>query len=285
LGIFKTTVRGVFGPHSKVAVRILDTASRLRRNSTDRFLDPPVPLFIPEQSMLVIWSAKCASSLTFIWYLSTLGLLNDLLASGLKPHVYRAHRLPQLSFRPPPKMLDDTFIVHVVRDPYLRTVSSYRQMLATGYADKRLGSFEGERLDRQTGFSFSRFLDYLETIDLARANIHHKLQRHRIEEVKCADRVINISKQNPLAEFNRLERERGMRETDFVSLRGLLESQDERPKATPFPEGDVTDLRLNANAALGLAPWPDYRQFLNTATRRRIKQLYAPDFDAFGDYF
>jgi len=288
LGLFKTMVRGAFGPHSQAARQILDSAGRLRLSLTDRFLDVPIPLVNVEKSMLVLWSAKSASSTTLLWYFGTVGLLDDVRASGLLPHAYRALRLPSTDVFKRGRMakiLDDYFVVHVVRDPSLRAVSSYRHTLATGYADKRFALLPGGRLDRQTGFCFSRYLDYLDTIDLGRANVHHKLQRHRIEEVKKADRVINVSRQDLFAELNRLERERGMAVTDFSSFGDLLVHQERRrARQTRFPEGDVADLPLDVAAARGLTPWPDYHQFLNASTTRRIERLYAPDFEAFADH-
>lgn len=236
--------------------------------------------------MLVIWSAKCASSTTIVWCLSTVGLLDDVLASGLTPHDYRGNRYPltEVSKRSSAKIIDDCWIVHVIRDPYLRAVSSYRHTLATGYADKRLKLLQRPRLDRQPGFSFAQFLDYLETIDLKGANIHHKLQVHPIEAIKPADHVINISRQNLLSELNRIEAEHGMPVTDFRTFGRLLTREgDRRAKVSPVV-GNAAELPLNVAAAMGRLPWPEYEQFLDPATKRRIERLYAPDFEAFAPY-
>jgi hypothetical protein len=284
MGLFKTAVRQYFGPNSQTAKRLIDTTNRLRLPLTDRLLDLPAPLVNSEHSMLVLWNAKSASSTTLLWYFASLGLLDDVIASGLSPHAYRGQRFPGTGAHKrnrATKVLDDYFVVHVIRDPYLRAVSSYRHTLATGYADKRLAG----RLDRRAGFSFSRYLDYLQSIDLARANVHHKLQRHRVEELRRADRVINVSRQDLLVELNRLERERGMKVTDFSAFGDLLEQQEtRRARETGFSGEDVADRPLDVAAARGEAPWPHYRQFLNPTTRGRIELLYAPDFQLFRDY-
>jgi len=85
-----------------------------------------------------------------------------------------------------------------------------------------------------------------------------------------------------LTELNRLERELRMRQTDFSTFDRLLKkASDRRAKMTPVT-GDAVDLPLNSAAASGAAPWPDYQQFLDATTRRRIERLYGPDFEAFG---
>ena len=236
---------------------------------------------------MVVWSAKSASSLAFIWYLATVGLLEDYRASNMSSHAYRGLRLARSDIvqRGKAKVLDDYWIVHILRDPYLRAVSSYRHALASGYADKRVGPASDKPLNRIEGFSFSRFLDYLETIDLSRANVHHRLQLHRVERIKPPDTVINISRQDLLVELNRLEEERRMPRTDFGTFGAFLKTEEKRrAKVTHFDGKDMTEIALNSAAAQGRAAWPTYEQLLNATTRRRIERLYADDFAMFGPH-
>jgi hypothetical protein len=283
----KAIVRKAFGPQSEAARRILDHTQRLRRPLANALLEPPQPWLNPDRSLMVVWSAKSASSLAFIWYLATVGLLDDYRASGMSSHEYRGKRLARSDVvqRGRSKLLDDYWIVHILRDPYLRAVSSYRHALATGYADKRIGPRSGGSLDRKEGFSFARYLDYLETIDLRGANVHHRLQLHRVERIKPPDTVINISRQDLLVELNRLEELRGMPSTDFGTFGPFLQTEEKRrAKVTPFDGKDMTETAFNVAAAQGHAAWPTYEQLLNAATRRRIERLYADDFAMFGAY-
>jgi len=247
----------------------------------------PVPLLAPDQSLLIVWSAKSACSLTFVWYLGLVGLLDQYRASGMSPHEYRGrHYMTSDAFRRGKgKVLDDYHVVHVIRDPFLRAVSCYRHVLARAVADKRFRAFEGGELDRRQGFSFSRYLDFLETLDLAHTNLHHRLQVHRIERIRGPDRVINISKGRLLPELNRLEIDRGIEPTDFSKLDWALGVEERRrAKTTAFAADAVPDLPLTPAAAVGRAPWPNYDQFLTAKTRRRIETLYAADFQAFSAY-
>jgi hypothetical protein len=266
---------------------MLSASQRVRLALQDPLLALPVPLLHPDKSLLVLWSAKSACSLTFVWYLKTVGLLDDYRASGFAPHEYRGkHYLKSDVFaRGRRKLLDDYYVVHVIRDPYLRAVSCYRHVLAHGFAEKRFKTFEDGTLDRRRGFSFSRYLDFLETLDLARTNLHHRQQLHRLERIKPPDRVINISNGNFLQELNLLEGEHSLPPTNFADL-GWLLTQEERRKAktTAFVGDGVADQPLDAAAAAGYAPWPNYEQFLAKPMRHRIEQLYAADFKAFGRY-
>jgi hypothetical protein len=249
MGAFKATVREMLGPGPR-AERVLDTAYRIRRPWSDPLLEPPVPWLAPGVPLLVIWSAKSACSLTFVWYLSLVGQLDQFRASGESPHEYRGRRyMSSDAFkRGKRRVLDDYRVVHVIRDPYLRAVSSFRHALATGFADRRSAMLD-RRLDRQEGVSFSRYLDFLEELDPNRWNVHFRQQFHRIERIKPADYVINISKVTLLDELNNLEEELGLPRTDFAALGSILQKEEERrAKTTPFV-GDVANRPLDVPAA------------------------------------
>jgi len=266
---------------------VLSASQRIRLALRDPLLTLPIPLLNPDKSLLVLWSAKSACSLTFVWYLKTVGLLDHFRASGCSPHEYRArHYLRSDAFaRGSRKVLDDYFVVHVIRDPYLRTVSCYRHALAHPFAEKRFSAFEDGSLDRHRGFSFSRYLDFLETLDLAGTNLHHRQQLHGIERIKLPDHVINISKGNFLQELNLLEHRLGLPQTNFAELGWLLEREEGRKaKTSAFGEDRVANQPFNAAAAAGRAPWPNYEQFLTKPIRRRIEHLYAADFKTFGHH-
>jgi hypothetical protein len=164
-------------------------------------------------------------------------------------------------------------------------VSCYRHALAHEFAEKRFRAFGGGKLSRREGFSFNAYLDFLETLDLAHTNLHHRQQLHRIERIRAPDRVINISNGRLLQELNRLESECGIDPTDFSKLDWAIGVEEERrAKTTPFAPQGVPDLPLTPTAAIGKAPWPDYAQFLTAKTRQRIEDLYAADFQAFSAY-
>jgi len=287
LGILKSAIRSALGEENVGAKRMVALSQRIRQAFQDPMLDAPIPLLDPDRSLLILWSAKSACSLLFVWHLKTVGLLDDYRASGCPPHEYRGTRYLQsdVFVRGRERVLDDYRVLHVIRDPCLRAVSCYRHVLAFKFADKRFKTFRGGDLDRRRGFSFSRYLDFLGTLDLSRTNIHHRQQLHRVESLKPADRVINISKGGLFQDLNRLEEELGTPRTDFSELGGELRREEGRKaKTIQFAEGSVPDHPFDAAAAAGRGPWPDYGQFLTPSVRRRIERLYAADFEAFAAY-
>jgi hypothetical protein len=284
MGLLKTAVHKTLGPDSPSARRVLNTVHRIR-HSRDPLMVPPVPWLAPDSSLLIVWSAKSACSLTYTWYLSHIGQLDDYLASGESPHEYRGKRyLNSDAFRRGRRrMLDDYRIVHILRDPYLRAISSYRHALATGFADKRFLALDPD-VNRQSGFAFSQFLDFLDMLDPERWNAHYRQQLHPIERIKPADYVINISKVSYPGVLNDLEEELGLPRTDFGRFGQILKTEERRRAKTKAFARDVADQPLSAAAARGRGPWPDYEQFLTVPIRRRIERLYAADFEAFAPY-
>jgi Sulfotransferase family len=260
---------------------------RLRRTWQGPLAEPPRPLLDPDHGVMVVWAAKAACTASFVWFSGLVGMQDDLRRSRMSPHRYRQTRYygSELYRRGRAKPLAGYLVLHILRDPYTRTVSSYRQALKTGYLDKRLATLPAGPLDSRTGFSFLQFLDYLETIDLEQANIHHRLQWHAVEDKKGPDRVINISRQDLFAELNRLEGELALAPTDFTAL-GWLHARESRRKARTelFVGAEVAERRFDHEAGIGRRPWPDYEQFLSAPVRRRIERLYAKDFEAFEAY-
>lgn len=247
----------------------------------------PRALLHPDARLLVLWSAKSACTTTFVWFARVSGQLEALRASGKKPHKFRAQDYygSELHRRGLEIPLGEYRIVQIIRDPYSRAVSSYRHALNTGYEDERLASSAVGPLDRWRGFSFSRFLDYLETLDLDEANPHHKPQWHPIDADRVPDRIINISRQNLFAELNGAEAEFGLPHTPFDELDWLHAFEGKRKaKEVPFDGADVPDTPFDEMAARGDKPWPKYGQFLTEPIRRRIETLYARDFEGFAGY-
>jgi hypothetical protein len=284
---WKDAVRKVAGANNPATLATFRLAGRLGRKFRGPLLDAPRPWLNPDDGIMVVWSAKCACTTTFLWFLNSLGRLDAFRASGKTPHRYRAEDYyPSETYRAGrAKPLRDYWTLHVIRDPFLRAVSSYRQALGSGYADKRFAQSRLGSVDRQAGFSFSQFLDYLQTVDLAQTNIHHKLQLHRIEARKWPDRIINISRQDLIAELDRVSLERNVPRLQASDLAWLTEREHRRMARTErYPDTNVAGIRLGIDAALGRRSWPDYHQFLDGATRRRIETLYARDFEAFAEW-
>jgi hypothetical protein len=242
----------------------------------------PRPLLDPDRRLMFLWSAKSACTTTFVWFAHSIGQLADLKASGQKVHQYRKNIYydSPLHERGRAIPLQDYRIVHVMRDPAARAVSSYRHALRTGYEDSRLSAYKGAALDRQKGFSFNQFLAYLETLDLTTCNQHHRLQRHPIELSREPDQVIDVSTQDLLAELDKIGAGFGLAPIPSDAMTWLHDLEGRRAvKPGEPPTENVPDTPFDEAAARGNRPWPGTSAFLTPETRARIAKLYAPDFD------
>jgi hypothetical protein len=267
--------------------KILAALHRARNALTNPLRAEPPPWLDPDHNIMVLWSAKSACTTSFVWFASCAGFIDDLRESGKHPHRYRRedYMHSDLYRAGLVRMVDDYRVIHVIRDPYQRAVSSYRHMLKHA-SDRHRSGLRGGHGDGSSGFSFSQFLDYLETLDLTSTNVHVKAQRHAVERIKAPDFIINISKQDLLCELARLERELGLPATDLEALEPAIERQSRRKaKTIPFAKADdVGKIAFSKQAAKGNSPFPDYEQFLSPDNKRRIERLYEADFDFFQPY-
>lgn len=251
------------------------------------FLDTtPRPLVHPSTDLMVVWSAKSACTTTFAWFAAVTGMIEDLRASGLTPHKYRITRYfrseayRRAAARDPRRLA----VVHVGRDPAQRAVSSYRHLVRTGYDEKNFARHPPPRpLDRRAGFSFNAFLDYLETLDLATCNTHHRRQWHPVETVSPPREVIDIGRTDLFTALNDVARRFGLPAVDFAALDWLHALEQRRKAVTGSFEGvSIPDLALDVAAARGQKPWPETAAFLTPETLPRIRRLYAVDYDRLG---
>ena len=261
-----------------------EAVKALKRAWAGPLAQTPRPWLNPDRNMMVLWSAKSACTTSFVWFLNSIGWLEDFRRSRSYAHRFRRdiYEKSDLVRRGRAKLIDDYTILHIIRDPYTRAVSSYRQALKFGFADRGSYSLPGSPLDRNAGFSFTEFLDVLGEVDLTRGNVHWKLQVHPVEALRRPERVINISRQDLFEELTRVEEEFGLPHTDCASL-DWLHRQEARRKSRPdaAASGDSSDVPFTRADAEGQRPWPDYQRFLTPAVRRRIERLYARDFEAF----
>ena len=147
----------------------------------------PKALLDGETRSLVSWSPKSACTVVLMWHLQRLGLLGDAKDYHRWPHRYRqrvlyrsskyAHAQKQAS-REGPELWT---YVKVVRDPWGRCISSYRQALKTGYANQTMSKVLGRAISHEAGFSFETFLEFLGKIDLTTSNPHHRFQAHDLD--------------------------------------------------------------------------------------------------------
>lgn len=242
------------------------------------------PLFNRARRFGVLWSPKSASATTLVWFINTLGRLEEARRLHHSPHTWRLqvyNREPQ--WQESVRALDQTWkMLRIIRDPYARAISSYRQALQFSLEVPRLTEFLGHPL--RGGYSLIEFLDFLLASDIHRLDPHMRPQRHAMEAWRGPDRVINVSRKDLFAGLNEFEAEIGMPQTDFGKLAWIHEVEGRRRMDPIDIEGDVSAVRFSSIFAKNGGSWPVNKAFLNPQTRSRIEKAYAIDFAAYGPY-
>jgi hypothetical protein len=244
---------------------------------------PPPPLVDRERGLIVLWSPKSACTAAYVWFASVCGFLDEVRECE-SPHHHRMN-----VFRRSRRYLDsiagDTsgfHVVRIIRDPYARAVSIFREALVGSYAD-RDAALAG--LDFDAGVSFQMFLLMVERLDLGNVDTHYRPQLHPFEHERQPDTVINISKSDLFAQLNTLERRLGWPVTRFPSLRWFHELERAR-RTPPHPLSGAplygTPI-VRADPATR-TPFPEYEALLTPDARRRIALIYRVDFESYRDF-
>ncbi|MDT8322183.1 MAG: sulfotransferase family 2 domain-containing protein [Xanthomonadales bacterium] len=261
--------------------------SFLMRFLAFRVRQPPVPLVDARRRTVVSWSAKSACTHVLIWYLQRMGLLEAAQSHHAWLHRYRIQVLyPSLADRLSRTMLSmqgarSWTYVKVVRDPVARCVSSYRHALRYGYADAQMSSVLERAIDHRQGFSYETFLEYLSAIDLARCNIHHRLQAHPMDdpgygriffinadETDLDDALTKVDQYQQVAPGNTA----GSR-TDAIAKAARRHARD---VGRTDVEGDPWKVALNYRDT---AKWPGAQLRKAEPAATRVYELYAGDYE------
>lgn len=244
------------------------------------------PLVDPQMRFLVVWSAKSACTTTLIWFLHATGQAEAARRLDDWPHRYRSgvlYRSP-VYYRMKDEDVGRMRRLRVFRDPLDRAVSSYRHAVSMGYADAELAAFLRRPIDPEATFSFREFVDYLETVDIARTNPHHRQQNQPIEAAFPATDVINITRQDLFTELNRFEASLGMPVTDFPALEWLHRTEHKRKAAVGALEGAAEEMRLSRRAGRGEGFWPPTATLLTDEMRARLSRIYRADLDLYAPH-
>jgi hypothetical protein len=257
---------------------------RQRSPLADLLYERPQPLIDPINHYGVLRSAKGASKAIMLWYLARLEVLEP--ASG-RGRAHRLHVLKKTDLQRQVRNCDPMKLrwLRIIRDPYNRTVSSYRHALGHGYEDEKIQDIVGISI-AERGLSFNEFLDYLSSIDIATCDNHHMQQWHPIEAHVSLAKVINLDKESLLPALDAFAAEIGlpaMKEEMRATMLADWEHESRRHhKARPLPDAGTANNLFSREQASG--SWPDYQAFLTSETREKIERIYAKDFAAYAEF-
>jgi hypothetical protein len=239
----------------------------------------PRPLLLGSARLGIIWSAKSACTTVLLWYLWHRNLLQAARAYGAWPHKFRNGVLYS----------DETYRMwasqaeaggwtwlRVIRDPYKRTVSSYRHAVLNGYEDRKMARRLKRPIPEGGGYSFEEFLDYLLRIDVSICNLHHKQQFHPLEERVTPRRIINVDRDDLMQALAAIDAELERPQEPVEALRAAVAEIGSAHHARYLSSGrDFSAVALTRQDAVG--EWPAYACFLNDSTREKIAKIYAVD--------
>ncbi len=195
----------------------------------------PAPLINMHKNLLVLWSPKSACTTVYVWFAKVSGFADDVRAFAKWPHRHRIHQYLRSALYHDSALsgMINASPLKIIRCPYGRAVSIYRHALQTDFADIAMEAWSGGKISAGGGYSFQTFLDLLETLDMARADIHFRPQFHPLERERKPAHIVNISTSDLFADLNRFEESQGLPRTDFSTLTWLT-----RPRENPKSQAD-----------------------------------------------
>lgn len=243
----------------------------------------PSPIIDSRNKVILIWSAKSGCTFAVKWLFDHMGLLEEALAYHSWIHKFRVEKLyPSHAFE---SSVQDFAAapelyraVRIVRNPFKRAVSSYVHASCCGYEDVKLGHVLGRPVNKHSRVSFREFVRYLETIDLTRCNVHHRLQVHPLERHYMPGSRFVINLDHSMESLPKLERLLGLPQTDTGRYRESSHHTRTSLDTTDAFSGDVAFTLSHKSKGV----IPDYRWFYDADLERRVYNLYAEDFLRYG---
>lgn len=247
----------------------------------------PRPLLFGPGKLGIIWSAKAACTTLLLWYLWHCDLLQAARAYDAWPHNFRQRKLYATdTHRAWTAEVSATgwSWLRVVRDPFVRAVSSYRHALRYGYEDHMMARVLQRPIDGKDGYSFEQFLDYLLRIDIKICNTHHRQQVHPVEALVAPTQIINIQRQDLMACLRKIDEALPPPPQPAAALDAAIAEITANHHVREADSGEDC-AAATFTTAQAWSDWPSHRHFLDASTRGKIAKIYAADLTRYAVYF
>lgn len=160
-------------------------------NLTKDEMDYRLPLIDRERKVIMDWSPKGGCTIVIKMFYRRMGLLKKALETDKWVHEYRMFHF----FNDHPTFKEDFersdfFKFKVVRSPFTRVVSSYLHTIRNESMHQPVKKVLGKW---SANISFSKYLNFLEKIDLKEADPHYAFQTKHFEEQGFNfDRIVKL---------------------------------------------------------------------------------------------
>lgn len=240
------------------------------------------PLVSKEKKIALFWSPKTGCTFTTKWFFSQTGHLESALKYHKFVHKYRI-QVYQKSIEHKESLKDlirhpESYrILKIVRDPYLRAVSSYIHTNKNRFSDQVISDFLKRKVDETNRFSFSEFIHYLETVNINECDPHYKAQTHTLELHKGITPTFTINLPNSVDELSQLELKLNLNQTKIGS----------------FIHSSHHTIRQDSNEFVGTKifpiidndKYPEANNFYNDKLKLMVHNIYKEDFNRYSDFF
>lgn len=257
------------------------SSSRSNRNTQPKerelLISPSQPLVSLDHRLVLFFSAKSGCTFAIKWFLQQTNMLDA--ATYYHPWVHNYRRDVLYESEGHARGIREFFrhelrIVKVVRNPYARAASSYVHANLTGYADKDVSRFLRRRLSKTSRFSFLEFVEYLHSIDVRSANVHHRTQTHRAERAGLIEPHFVIRLESSMEELPKAEKALGLPNLDLNTLRSSVHNTH-RSDSDAFCGQEP--LVFDSDS-----PIPPTSAFYDSGLKQAVAEIYGEDFRRFG---
>ena len=236
---------------------------------------PPRVLINRNLKIVLFWNAKAGCTFAAKWFFFHHHAFEKAGKYRYKVHKFRTRKYYR-SLEYQRSRLDFAlhsnkyFVVKLVRNPFDRAVGSFIHAGKHNYIDQEISIFLNRTVHAESKFTFREYISFLETIDLQRCNIHHRIQTHPLESNALIHLNEVIKLDESFSGFEAIEEKFGLMKSNKELL---FRSQHNSKRIRTITEfvGDMSYEKIKNNL-------PSSHLFYDGNIREAVKKLYLDDF-------
>jgi hypothetical protein len=251
------------GPRRALAVKL---RNRRRHHLVNTLL------FDKKHKVIIDWTPKSGCTIAAKMFFKSMGLFDEAIAYAPWIHKYRQEVFYKSHVVLPSDLLNqDNFLFKVVRNPYMRVVSSYIHICLNGHKNPKKQAKRKKDFVDYASITFAQFIDELARIDIRYdCDPHCRVQTKNYEREGLRQPV--ICKLETLA--HDLEKVNTSCKTNF-SIDSITSKHHAKKE-----EGNAEFCGEKTWQSFSRA-YPDYKYFYNQAIFDKVTRLYREDIERY----